>query len=36
MDMLLDMLVVIIILAVLVFGGGWVLRRTWENWRRWL
>jgi hypothetical protein len=31
-----DTLLVIIILAALVFGGGWVLLRAWENWRRWL
>jgi len=31
-----DTLLVIIILAALVFGGGWVLLRTWQNWRHWI
>jgi hypothetical protein len=31
-----DTLLGVTFLAVLVFGGGWVLLRTWQNWRHWI
>jgi hypothetical protein len=36
MESLLGAFVSIIVLAVLVFGGGRVLLRALENWRRWI
>jgi hypothetical protein len=35
MDTLLEALLVFIIVAGIVFSGGWLLLRRW-NWRRWL